>query len=116
MDDGRSIPYERVGRNSVAVTWDDLQWLLSVAERMRAERATRDRYEAALRSAVGALGAAKIKHLVVEDCWYSCPESGECCNDYAHGCDCGAEAHNTRIDAALAVAREALAAAQEGTS
>jgi len=35
-----------------------------------------------------------------EDCWYSCPKSGECCNgseDQDH-CNCGADKHNEILD------------------
>ena len=55
-----------------------------------------------------ALQAAKIPHLVVGgDCWFSCPASGECCNDNLDGkCDCGADKHNAAIDAALGPAPE----------
>lgn len=52
-----------------------------------------------------ALVAAKVPHLVVDgDCWFSCPKSGECCDDTApeDKCNCGADEHNARIDAALA--------------
>ena len=46
-----------------------------------------------------ALEAAKLPHYVCMDCYYSCPKSGECCNDYADDeCDCGADAHNAKID------------------
>lgn len=50
-----------------------------------------------------ALEAARRRHVVVEDCWYSCPKSGDCCNDLRVGdaCDCGADEHNAAIDAAL---------------
>ena len=51
---------------------------------------------------VRALEEARRPHVVVEDCWYSCPASGECCNDEAgERCDCGADAHNAAIDAAI---------------
>ena len=42
----------------------------------------------------------RLDHLVVdEDCWYSCPESGECCNQYeGTGCNCGADDHNEILD------------------
>lgn len=50
----------------------------------------------------GALNAAKITHLNVEDCWYSCPESSEgCCDESQTGCNCGADEHNAAIDVAL---------------
>lgn len=50
-----------------------------------------------------ALRAARLPHLVVEDCWYSCPKSGQNCDDRADPdeCRCGADEHNARIDAAL---------------
>ena len=40
-------------------------------------------------------------HLVVEeDCWYSCPKSGECCNSVQNetNCNCGADEHNKILD------------------
>ncbi len=39
-----------------------------------------------------------------EDCWYSCPKSGHCCNDTKpkDECDCGADAWNAKLDALLA--------------
>jgi hypothetical protein len=54
-----------------------------------------------------ALLAAKRTHLIVEgDCWYSCPASGQSCNNEADSgsrkCDCGADEHNAAIDRALA--------------
>ncbi len=53
-------------------------------------------------------------HLVVEeDCWYSCPKSGECCNNLAGDiCTCGYEKRVSDITAALQ-ARE-RAGKQEG--
>lgn len=50
-----------------------------------------------------ALEGAKRHHLIVDDCWYSCPMSGECCNDELpkDKCTCGAEAHNSKVEAAL---------------
>jgi hypothetical protein len=53
-----------------------------------------------------ALSGLKRPHLSCEDCWYSCPKSEDgCCNDSIpkDECTCGADAHNARIDAALAV-------------
>lgn len=56
------------------------------------------------------LPTLKLKHLEVEDCWYSCPKSENCCyhEQTTHGdiyfeegeepCYCGADEHNTRID------------------
>ena len=44
----------------------------------------------------------KIPHAVIDDCWYSCPKSGECCDHEAEGCNCGADAYNAKIDALLA--------------
>ncbi len=48
--------------------------------------------------AIEGLTKAKRKHLVVEDCWYSCPASGKSCHDEEKKCDCGAEQHNRAID------------------
>ena len=51
-----------------------------------------------------ALEVAKIPHYVCEDCFYSCPKSGECCDSDTDPtmCTCGADAHNAKIDEALA--------------
>jgi hypothetical protein len=41
-------------------------------------------------------------HYVCEDCWYSCPKSGECCNDDSSSsdeCNCG---RDKRVDAVAA--------------
>ena len=44
-----------------------------------------------------ALDALRMSHLAVEDCYYSCPKSGECCNSNDiwdrenPPCWCGAE-------------------------
>lgn len=44
-------------------------------------------------------GVMRIPHAVVEDCWYSCPASGECCADTkGTACDCGADACNAHIE------------------
>jgi len=62
--------------------------------------------------AVDDLRAHPIPHLIVEDDnWYSCPASG-CCirDDDDTACDCGAERHNARIDAAI---RELAAALRD---
>jgi hypothetical protein len=42
-------------------------------------------------------------HYVCDDCWYSCPKSGQCCNDTSpHDyCNCGADRHNAIIDEIL---------------
>jgi hypothetical protein len=49
-----------------------------------------------------ALQLSKLSHYVCDDCWYSCPVSGECCDERQGAeCNCGAEAHNARIDSAL---------------
>lgn len=50
-----------------------------------------------------ALEAARIPHTICDDCWYSCPKSGECCNEELpkDKCTCGADTHNAAIAAAL---------------
>ena len=41
----------------------------------------------------------KMSHSVCEDdCWYSCPKSGECCNDAEDECSCGADLQNAMVD------------------
>jgi len=49
------------------------------------------------------LVASKRSHYVCEDCWYSCPKSGECCNEFRKQdeCDCGADEWNAKVDTAL---------------
>jgi hypothetical protein len=48
------------------------------------------------------LAPLRREHLVVdEDNWYSCPMSEECNRDSYTGeprCNCGADAHNARVD------------------
>ena len=45
----------------------------------------------------------RTHHVNDEDCWYSCPQSGECCRDDAPmmSCDCGADAHNAILDTVI---------------
>ena len=64
------------------VLWDDVQ-------------AEIQRYRALLLE-------SKRSHYVCEDCWYSCPESGECCDEREKKCNCGASAWNAKVDEALA--------------
>lgn len=47
----------------------------------------------------------KVSHYECEDCWYSCPKSGECCNENAGtDCTCGADDENAlREEAAAAL-------------
>ena len=60
------------------------------------------------------LQEAKRTHLVVEDCWYSCPKAldekgrSACCNDAINdaSCNCGADEHNAKIAAVLAQATD----------
>lgn len=47
------------------------------------------------------LAESKRAHYVCEDCWYSCPKSGECCDERQVECNCGAEAWNAKVDALL---------------
>ncbi len=51
-----------------------------------------------------ALESLKIPHLNLDgDCWYSCPKSGYCCDENkVDKCNCGAEAHNDKIDSLIA--------------
>lgn len=58
------------------------------------------------------LASLRLRHHVSPDCWYSCPLSDTedpdegCCDDERpHECDCGAEAHNARLDALTAALR-----------
>lgn len=54
------------------------------------------------------LEAAKRRHYYCEDSWYSCPlDPDGCADDSApkNRCNCGADAFNAKIDAALAAYR-----------
>jgi hypothetical protein len=43
-------------------------------------------------------------HHTCEDNWYSCPKSGECCDDsQGNDCNCGADWHNKILEEALAL-------------
>lgn len=56
---------------------------------------------ALLAEALALAEALRLPHLIVDgDCWYSCPKSGDCCNDSRDGsrCDCGADKHNEKVD------------------
>ena len=78
-------------------------------ERLTAELAAAQAREQALREA---LEASRISHLDVEgDPFFSCPiaRGGSCLRHDMDGqcpcgCNCGADEHNARIDAALAAA------------
>ena len=49
------------------------------------------------------LDELRITHHTCDDCWYSCPASGDCCNEFSgNECDCGADEHNAKLDAILA--------------
>lgn len=53
---------------------------------------------------VARLEELRRPHSVVDDCFYSCPKSGECCDDDRDEdkCWCGADEHNAKIDALIA--------------
>jgi hypothetical protein len=53
-----------------------------------------------LTAIIQAINGLKLQHHICdEDGWYSCPASGQCFNEYAGSeCDCGADAHNARVD------------------
>lgn len=63
-------------------------------------------------AAMERLSALHREHFVNdEDCWYSCPASGQCCNDeLGNECNCGANERNAVLDAALATIRADRAA------
>jgi len=88
----RRVQDEREALRAEQNRWYDI----AGAERVHrvAAEAERDRYRAALEQ-------VRRSHTVCDDCWYSCPASGECCRSGARGCDCGADAANAVIDAAL---------------
>ncbi len=62
----------------------------------------RDHLTARLEAAERLLRESRRDHLVVDgDCWYSCPKSGNCCNDGEDKdhCNCGADRWNANVDA-----------------
>lgn len=68
------------------------------ADRLEAQGA--ERREAREYADTPALNELRVPHLIVEDCWYSCPKSGECCDERQDPtmCNCGADALNEGID------------------
>ena len=50
---------------------------------------------------------ARRSHTYCEDGWYSCPKAADGCYNEARGpeCDCGADEHNTEVDALMALLR-----------
>lgn len=70
-------------------------------ERLSRHAALRDEQYRVL---VEALEKSKRTHVTCEDCWYSCPKSGECCNEHRKGddCDCGADTWNVYVETVLA--------------
>lgn len=45
-------------------------------------------------------------HVEDQDCWYSCPKSGQCCNNGAGTeCNCGADSDNARLDRIITTLR-----------
>ena len=51
---------------------------------------------------------AKREHCYCEDSWYSCPKATDGCADDYQGsdCNCGADAHNAKVDALVAALAE----------
>lgn len=46
----------------------------------------------------------KTAHYESEDCWYSCPKSGECCKDNDEDeCNCGADRQNSVVNECLVI-------------
>lgn len=82
--------------------------LCAAAPTLLAANQRLERDNAALRAA---LLASKISHNYCEDSWYSCPLAEDGCSDdrKGPGCECGAEAHNARIDKALAAPGKGVA-------
>jgi hypothetical protein len=60
-------------------------------------------HEAEIAQLREALEASRMPHYTCDDKWYSCPKAPDGCLDRSEGseCNCGADAHNARIDAAL---------------
>ena len=114
MSDTGYQPYcEKCGAPVVWCTClDDIDWspemrsylgrvrLEQQVKELRAELARRDEIITRLKEVLPTL---KISHYYCEDCWYSCPkEEDGCCNE-AEGedCNCGADEHNSKIDALM---------------
>ena len=80
-----------------------------MTERTETQNVEQTKESGSLQSAVDALVselhrlATREHRLNDEDCWYSCPVTGECCNDGAGDeCNCGAVEHNKKIEAVYA--------------
>ncbi len=74
--------------------------MIDIQASLRTELAAEKDENATLRVALQSL---RMDHFVLEeDCWYSCPKSGRCCDDSAGTeCTCSADRINAIIDAAL---------------
>lgn len=67
---------------------------------------------------IAAIEALRVPHLVVDDCWYSCPkaqrdwsEGSASCNDDAKAsgdCTCNADEHNAKVDAVIEAVRRVV--------
>ncbi len=63
-----------------------------------------------------ALGKLRREHEVCDDCWYSCPKSGECCQEnVSPECNCGADEANAIIDEALGIAEKGAVGSADKT-
>ncbi len=51
-----------------------------------------------MKSIIKKLEKLRLDHYICEDSWYSCPKSGDSCNEYFNGCNCGADKHNKILD------------------
>lgn len=79
--------------------------LIAQAPALHAEA---ERLRETVKELIGTLSGLRRAHDNCEDCWYSCPLSADgCCNDGVDKskCNCGADTHNAKIDAALSKGR-----------
>ena len=129
MSEDRIKNIEEVYQSSDTAWADDIRTLVKEIKRVQKDnkylREARDRLmgdniksDTTIATLREALEKARIAHLVVDgDCWFSCPKSDECCDDRRdkNVCDCGADAHNERLDKALAPAHSVEGRTDETT-
>jgi len=100
IDDSGEINIKQgisAGRYTVA---EFHQWLQELDESLDIHKNTHKACSTELEAALAKAEELRLSHYYNDDdCWYSCPASGQCCRENAGlKCDCGADAHNARVD------------------
>lgn len=85
------VPYDVI--QVVVEAQEERAWLIAEVKRLRE----------AMGVVAEAIPTLERHHVVIDDCWYSCPASGDCCDDRETDgeCNCGADRHNAQLQALL---------------